>query len=278
MSTIDKLAIRGVRSFSPFDEEKIEFFRPLTMILGQNGAGKTTIIEALRTMTSGSLPPHTAGGKSFVHDPKVSNLPEVKASVKLKFNTIKGKPVFALRSFQLMNKKEKQEFRKLEQVLKARDDRGNEVSINKNCAEMDRQVPMLMGVSSAILENVIFCHQDEALWPFSDQANLKKIFDEIFDTARYTKALDELRKATKASLKQQKELKVQLDLINKDYRIYEKLKSDKNRCSTSSAELVQKMSQIKADAAEVAGQLQEIEGQLEKMRTKKERLRDLEQE
>jgi DNA repair protein RAD50 len=25
-----------------------------------------------------------------------------------------------------------------------------------------------MGVSSAILENVVFCHQDDALWPFSD--------------------------------------------------------------------------------------------------------------
>ena len=50
----------------------------------------------------------------------------------------------------------------MEQVLKARDESGNEVSINNNCAEMDKQVPLLMGVSSAILENVIFCHQDEA--------------------------------------------------------------------------------------------------------------------
>ena len=99
MSSIEKLAIRGIRSFSPFDEEKIDFFKPLTMILGPNGAGKTTIIETLRTMTAGSLPPHTTGGKSFVHDPKISNLPEVKASIKLKFNTVKGKPVFALRSF-----------------------------------------------------------------------------------------------------------------------------------------------------------------------------------
>lgn len=105
MSSIDKLALRGIRSFSPFDEEKIEFFKPLTLILGQNGAGKTTIIEALRSMTSGTMPPHTNNGKTFIHDPRVSNLPETKASIKLKFNTIKGKPVFAMRSFQLMNKK-----------------------------------------------------------------------------------------------------------------------------------------------------------------------------
>lgn len=149
-------------------------------------------------MTSGSMPPHTQNGKTFIHDPRISNLPETKASIKLVFNTIKGKPVFAMRSFQLLNKKQKQEFKKLEQVLKARDERtGQEISINKNCSEMDKSVPLLMGVSNAILENVIFCHQEESLWPFSDQANLKKIFDEIFDTTKYTKALNEMRQVSK---------------------------------------------------------------------------------
>ena len=158
MSSIDKLSIRGVRSFSPYEEEKIEFFKPLTLILGQNGAGKTTIIESLRTMTAGSMPPHTNAGKTFVHDPRISNTAETKAALKLAFRTTRGKEVFALRSFQLMNKKNRQEFKKLEQVLKTRNEKGEEVSINKNCAEMDRQVPSLMGVSNAILENVVFCH------------------------------------------------------------------------------------------------------------------------
>ena len=129
----------------------------------------------------------------------------------------------------------------LEQVLKARDDAGNETSINKNCADMDRQVPMLMGVSRAILENVIFCHQDEALWPFSDQANLKKIFDEIFDTTKHTKVLEELRKEAKKYGKQGKEKQVQLALLKKDYEIYAKLKSEKERCAVKRTELVKVM-------------------------------------
>ena len=140
-----------------------------------------------------------------------------------------------------MNGKTKQEFKKLEQVLKARDDAGNETSINKNCADMDRQVPMLMGVSRAILENVIFCHQDEALWPFSDQANLKKIFDEIFDTTKHTKVLEELRKEAKKYGKQGKEKQVQLALLKKDYEIYAKLKSEKERCAVKRTELVKVM-------------------------------------
>ena len=56
----------------------------------------------------------------------------------------------------------------MEQILKGKDEKGEEVSINKNCMEMDRQIPLLMGVSPAILENVVFCHQEESLWPFSD--------------------------------------------------------------------------------------------------------------
>jgi DNA repair protein RAD50 len=74
-----------------------------------------------------------------------------------------------------------------------------------------------MGVSSAILENVIFCHQEDTLWPFSDQANLKKIFDEIFDTTKYTKALGEMRAVAKKYSKIAKDIKLDLDLKKKDY-------------------------------------------------------------
>ena len=46
MAEIKKLQIQGIRSFGPSqdDRQTIEFFTPLTLILGQNGCGKTTII------------------------------------------------------------------------------------------------------------------------------------------------------------------------------------------------------------------------------------------
>ena len=49
---------------------------------------------------------------------------------------------------------------------------------------MDREVPLLMGVSKAILENVIFVHQDDANWPLAEPAALKKRFDDIFSSTR----------------------------------------------------------------------------------------------
>lgn len=57
--------------------------------------------------------------------------------------------------------------------------------------ELDRQVPQLLGVSKAILENVVFCHQEESSWPLQEGAVLKKKFDDIFDSARYTKVRSE---------------------------------------------------------------------------------------
>jgi hypothetical protein len=41
MSSIEKLLIRGIRSFDPDSQNIIEFSSPLTVIVGQNGTGKT---------------------------------------------------------------------------------------------------------------------------------------------------------------------------------------------------------------------------------------------
>ena len=70
MSKIDKLSISGVRSFSPNVREAIQYYSPLTLIVGYNGSGKTTIIECLKYATTGELPPNSKGG-AFIHDPKV---------------------------------------------------------------------------------------------------------------------------------------------------------------------------------------------------------------
>lgn len=50
---------------------------------------------------------------------------------------------------------------------------------------MDREIPALVGVSKAILDNVIFVHQDDSNWPLQDPSTLKKKFDDIFSATRY---------------------------------------------------------------------------------------------
>lgn len=39
------MLIKGVRSFSPNNQGVIEFYKPLTLIVGHNGAGKTVSVQ-----------------------------------------------------------------------------------------------------------------------------------------------------------------------------------------------------------------------------------------
>ena len=122
---------------------------------------------------------------------------------------------------------------------------------------MDRQIPLLMGVSNSILENVIFCHQEESLWPFSDQANLKKIFDEIFETTKYTKALVELRGIKKKYNKFAKEYKHEMEVLEKDFEHYKKLKEKQTKCDSE-------MKKYELETEAMFEKIKEIQRDLEK--------------
>lgn len=41
MSSLEKMKIQGIRSYSHLEPSVIEFKKPLTLIVGPNGAGKT---------------------------------------------------------------------------------------------------------------------------------------------------------------------------------------------------------------------------------------------
>ena len=41
MSSLEKMKIQGIRSYSHLEPSIIEFQKPLTLIVGPNGAGKT---------------------------------------------------------------------------------------------------------------------------------------------------------------------------------------------------------------------------------------------
>ena len=40
--------------------------------------------------------------------------------------------------------------------------------ISQRCLDIDKAVPQHMGISKAILENVIFVHQEDANWPLKE--------------------------------------------------------------------------------------------------------------
>ena len=126
-------------------------------------------------MTTGSLPPLADGGKSFIHDPKLESQSSTKAQIRLTFRIHNdSQAVLAIRSFQLTQSKQSRSFKALESILRVKElSDGSSRSISHRCADMDKLVPQMMGVTPAVLENVIFCHQSESDWPLADSKSLK---------------------------------------------------------------------------------------------------------
>ncbi|KAG8880381.1 DNA repair protein rad50 [Tulasnella sp. 332] len=247
-ATLDALAIRGIRSFDPQKMERINFAKPgVTVIVGHNGSGKTTIVECLKYATTGDQPPNTKGG-AFVHDPKMAHEKEVKAQVKLRFYARNGVRMVATRNLMVTAKKTGLTMKTLESILDADNPNGGNKrsTISTKCAEIDAEIPHLLGVSKSVLENVIFCHQEDSYWPLSEPSVLKKKFDDIFEATKYTKALDNIkgiRKELVADLKVERE---RLDGLANEKKHAEKTHQLSNKISDITSEVEEKEETIQA--------------------------------
>jgi DNA repair protein RAD50 len=205
----------SVRSFDNSRTETIKFNTPLTLIVGYNGSGKTTIIECLKYATTGDLPPNSARGGAFIHDPNLCGEKEVLAQVKLSFNSTNGAQMVCTRSLQLTVKAASRQQKTLDGQLLVRRD-GEKSTISSRCAELDVVMPQYLGVSKAVLEYVIFCHQDDSLWPLSEPATLKKRFDQIFEALKYTKAIENIKLLRKKQNEELEKLKILLEQYRTD--------------------------------------------------------------
>lgn len=244
MTTIEKMLISGIRSFSPDNDTPLHFSTPMTLIVGHNGAGKTTVIECLKQVTTGSMPPGCKNGQTFVHDPEVrlcispccgeprapwraragpcaspqingstvhraarptrcwraqiAKEVEVKAAIKLQLRNAQDQPIVVHRSFMLTQQKTKRTFKSLDGTILVLDPAtGKMVALGRKCADMDKTVPFTMGVSQAVLEHVVFVHQEDSLWPLAESRPVKEKFDAIFAATKYTAAVGKMRELVK---------------------------------------------------------------------------------
>ncbi|XP_058456976.1 DNA repair protein RAD50 [Malaya genurostris] len=219
MSTICKLEIRGIRSFGVESEDvqKIKFQSPLTLIVGQNGCGKTTIIECLKYGLTGEVPPGTDRGKAFVHDPKIFHTVESMGQVKLMVKDFTGNRVTATRSMKVSHKgnTKQPKFETLDSVVTMENTTGQKTNLSRpRVADINNDMCDAMGVSKAIINNVIFCHQEDSNWPLEEPKELKKKFDAIFGTTEYNRVIEKLIKISKEYKDRQKEKLGDLKLLS----------------------------------------------------------------
>ena len=234
-----KLNHYRVRSFDNTRAETIQFHTPLTLIVGYNGSGKTVrlscnlkekdlgdqcrlLSNVSNTPQLGSCPQIVRAVHSYtiqmqvtfvrcvwcsLTEHQICNEKEVLAQVKLSFQTTSGDQMVITRNLQLTVKKTGRQQKTLEGSLTTKSRNGERISVSSRVAELDKIMPHHLGVSKAVLDFVIFCHQDESLWPMSEPAPLKKKFDEIFEALKYTKAIDNIKLLRKGKGEDLKRLK-----------------------------------------------------------------------
>jgi len=112
---------------------------------------------------------------------------------------------------EVSQKKTTASFKQLDGALRTFDvTTGKKVTLSHKCGELDKQLPTLLGISKAILDHVLFCHQEDSSWPLSEASVLKKRFDEIFDSTRYSKAIAIFKQTEKDMNAKCKDLKAEL--------------------------------------------------------------------
>jgi DNA repair protein RAD50 len=135
---------------------------------------------------------------------------------------------------------------------------GEAFSITSRCADMDSELPLHLGVPKAILDNVIFCHQEDSNWPLSESNVLKKKFDDIFSSKRFAVALDNIKEIRKEAAAEIKLGNVQLDALQNDTK---KAKRVRNTLT----ELNQQMAAKKETLQTIETKLTQIESEINKL-------------
>lgn len=204
-STLLTAKIRGIRSYSPLEElcQSIEFM-PLTLIVGANGTGKTTIIEALKFIISGEEPPQSDCRRNFVHTPRQEDkrFPSgdaAYASIEITFRNSVGQTCVAQRLITRFGVTKSSP----PQILSTYKIGGSPwVTVNRQ-DDWNKVMPKLFGLpNQAILSNVILCHQEDNLWCMGDSSSVKQVFDKVFGCEQYKKEIKHIDEEIRGCKKQ----------------------------------------------------------------------------
>uniref|UniRef100_A0AAF5HZX9 Rad50/SbcC-type AAA domain-containing protein n=2 Tax=Strongyloides stercoralis TaxID=6248 RepID=A0AAF5HZX9_STRER len=232
------LKIQGIRSVGE-EPYVINFLDPLTLIQGENGTGKTTLIEALKYITTGSLP--SGKMQAFIYSNIIAQKKRVDALVQLKFENVFGQECTITKRMSSNIRGEKVTTKSDDFTMSITDKDGKEHSISSKVVDFNREVLKHFGVSKAILENVIFCHQEESCWPLGEPKDLKTKFDEIFEVAKYVKAMDNFKKLRKEYENSIKIIEAELPHLQTNMFDFLKIEHEFNSCKKNKDDLTMKI-------------------------------------
>jgi len=250
LTMLRQLTISGVRSYSDTNEQTIEFMSPLTIILGSNGSGKTTIVESIQYCLTGAFPPLSDNGKRFVREPEIEHSSAVKARIQLVATGTNNQTLTITRRFQVSLKEGKKAFQTFDTAVElgpmdqsdGDDSDGGENTKNtkntknskntKNNAVSNRNrdlvdhIPKLLGIPPAIMQHVLFLHHEDSHWPLSEDKKVKDRFDVIFSSDKYSDALNQYRDHRRELVSKQTEERHRLTSLTERYKEYHILRAN----------------------------------------------------
>ena len=126
------------------------------------------------------------------------------------------------------------------------------VSISSKCADLNADLLNSLGVSKAILNYVIFCHQEDSNWPLDVGSKVKERFDEIFNSVKYKNCLKMVKDVRKKEVEAAK--------LEKNNALH--YKSDKELADQKQKELKRKQ----AEATRLRDDIDRVKEELEPLR------------
>lgn len=259
------MMIRGIRSFDPGTDSILEFSTPLTLIVGANGTGKTTIIECLKYVATGNFPPNTRGG-AFVYDPALNSDTETRAELRLRFLNGANEAIECFRSLQISNRGGRLVQKSLECTL-SQVVSGTSKLLASKLGEIDKILPDHLGISSPLLDSVIFCHQEESAWPLGEPRVLKEKLDLILCSTKYNKAIKGLKDAKKVANSDIKLKEQEIEFLQREKTKRESLLSEITMFKEEEKSKKQKIQNMATDQEHLAATLNGLKEEM-KMQAK----------
>lgn len=277
--------LRGIRSYSPFEHKtQVIEFMPLTLIVGNNGCGKTSVIEALKFIISGEEPPLSDSRRNFLH---TSNKPNncfdkgtPYASIELLFQNSRDEICTAKRDITRGGVGKSNATPSISSCYQI--GKGPWKNVHKK-EDWVKTIPQLFDLpNQAILSHVILCHQEDNLWCMSDSTTVKQIFDKIFGCERYKKEvryIDAEIKACKTKLSlDEKDLlrgKDRLDQMKKLKEDEAQKKEEIEKLRIATDDISAKMKSVMEEKEQVRFQIEDLENKDQDIFLQRYKLKEL---
>ena len=190
------------------------------------------------------------------------------AKVMLKFCDVAGRESLVTRSLEGKQSAKKLTVRTIDAAIVFHDANGEKNTLTKRCANLEEIIPKMLGVSKAVLTNVIFCHQEDE-WILAPPSEFKKRLDDIFAATRYRAALKTIEKQTKDQV-------TGIRVLRSELENHSTIREQAHRLEARLQLVREEIEDLSSEREQILEQMAPLEAELESLAAVESQVADLE--